>query len=158
MMDLPKSFGDWLFTELSVSEKTLRNYLSDFSHFTGWTLLRLKTNGFSVLREEDIIAYITPHLFEEYKHFLVSNRTPTSTINRRLSTLRHFGRFLHKNGIVEADPTEDILNLTVVNPKKEMEILLSNFKKHLENDGASPKTVRNYLSDARGFLTYLGRE
>lgn len=155
MLDLPKSFESWLLAELTVSEKTLRNYLSDFSHFTGWAIFRLKTNGLPVFDESDLIQHISPHLFEDYKRFLLSNKTPMATINRRLSTLRHFGRFLHQKGILDFDPGQTISNLTTAAPKKEKELLLESFRKHLEAEGASPKTVKNYLSDVRGFLEFL---
>lgn len=155
MHDLPKTFGNWLTSDLAISEKTRRNYLSDFSHFTGWAILRLKTEGLAVNESADLLPHITPAFLEQYKHFQLSNNVPASTINRRLVTLRHFGRFLHELGMLDFDPTDSISNLTIEDPEKEKLALLSEFRKHLESEGASPKTIKNYLSDVRGFLEFL---
>ena len=59
------------------------------------------------------------------------------TINRRLSTLRKFFAFLK---IPVASP-----NLPATDP-------LAGFKKHLESLKVSHNTIKNYLSDIRGFL------
>jgi len=83
---------------LDLSNKTLRNYKSDFNHFLDW----LKQNNIYSFNTKDIKNYL--------KH-LRSLDTPTKTINRRLTTLRHYAKFLQQNNIVNQDLTENIQNI-----------------------------------------------
>lgn len=152
MIDLPKSFVNYLTASLTVSEKTLKNYISDFSHFTGWAILRLRTDGFEVSEESDILPHLSPEFLTRYRDFLTSNKVPPSTINRRLSTLRHLGRFLATRELTDANIAKDISNMSSLNLEEKM---LEGFKKHLEKEGTKEKTVKNYISDVRGFLAFI---
>ncbi|MEK7182952.1 MAG: site-specific integrase [Patescibacteria group bacterium] len=154
MNDLPEYFTQYL-KERAVSQKTVRNYLSDLSHFLGWTTLKLRTAGFQVKGEWDILPHFTPLLVTEYTHFQLSNTVPPRTINRRLATLRQFGQFLNSQGFLLANPTENVTNVEVHEEPLPQTHLLAAFKMHLEKDKVSRKTIRNYVSDVRGFLVFL---
>lgn len=83
---------------LNLSKKTYRNYKSDFNHFLQW----LKTNDIYSFNTQDIKNYLS---------YLRSQNTPIQTINRRLTTLRHYAKFLQKNKIVDYDLTQNIQNI-----------------------------------------------
>lgn len=148
---LPSQFRVYL-EGFSVSRKTVINYLSDLSHFIAWALFWLKTSGYQVSRAEDIAPYFSSELIIAYKKFLIANSVPAKTTNRRLSTLRHFGRFLIQAGFTLANPADDIPNLP---PDFSHNKLLFDFREYLEQDGITKKTIRNYLSDTNDFLRFL---
>lgn len=98
---------------------------------------------------------MSAQLVAEYKGYHLENRIPEGTTNRRLSTLRNFSRFLLLEGILSEDPTKVISNI-----KRELEdgekigLLVNEFKKHLQKDGVSKITLKNYISDIRHFLSW----
>ncbi len=155
MTNLPKKFELYLTETLSVSRKTLRNYRADLSHFFGWTTLHLKTRGVNIENPNGIVLHLSAQLVAEYKGYHLENRIPEGTTNRRLSTLRNFSRFLLLEGILSEDPTKVISNI-----KRELEdgekigLLVNEFKKHLQKDGVSKITLKNYISDIRHFLSW----
>ena len=135
-----------------VSENTLRNYLADTRHFFSWLS---KDYSDLALNEPNIIAQnISTDVFKNYKKFLRSNGVPSSTINRRLSTLRKLSSFFVSQGWRQNNPGKKITNIT---SKKETDFywqVLDRFAKTLKIEGKSDSTIRNYLSDIRGFLGF----
>lgn len=89
-----------------VSRSSLKSYKSDFRHFVSWS----KENGASIDR-------VSLRDLNDYKKYLFQNDTPVKTINRRLATLRHFGKFL-KNA--EATKTDISSGLTNINLGKQV--------------------------------------
>lgn len=82
----------------SLSPTTIRNYLADLRAFARWhhefhpRVLRLQADDFSAYRD---------HLCTDTHHSL-------ATVNRRLQSLRLFGRFLHENGDISENPSPHI--------------------------------------------------
>lgn len=152
-MSLPNQFKLYL-ESLSLSRKTIRNYLSDLSHFTAWATLKLRTTGYEITQDQNLIPYLSCSLIEEYRIFLLTNTIPARTINRRLSTLRRFGRFLQEKGLIITNPAVEIINVEIYSVQEEQRMLLVKFRKHLEQEGLTGKTRRNYISDVRGFLRF----
>lgn len=146
---LPNNFTNHL-KNSNLSPKTVRNYSSDLSHFNAWATLKLRT--------DQIINHLSPALIEEYKTFQVSNQIPTKTINRRLSTLRAFGKFLQEQNLLNFNPIENVANVVNFDFQYQQKTLLSGFKKHLESEGMTDKTMWNYLSDVRGFMAFVERQ
>ena len=143
-MQLPSSFETKL-RNSSRSDKTIRNYLSDISHFSSWVATLVGTTNF--------VPYLTGAIIEKYKESMVQTTTPIRTVNRRLSTLRLFGKHLHEEGFLSTNPAENLTNLELSN-ENEHEQLLVEFKKHLEDQKVSKKTTSNYVSDVRSFLNF----
>lgn len=160
---LPNDFTKHL-ENLNLSPKTVRNYRSDISHFTAWATLRLRSlrlrSGQALQNEtdENLINHLSPDLIEEYKTFQIVNKIPTKTINRRLSTLRAFSKFLQEQNLLNFNPMENITNVVSFDFHYEQKALLSGFKKHLESEGMTNKTMWNYLSDVRGFMAFVERQ
>lgn len=155
MNNLPKKFELYLTETLSVSGKTLRNYRADLSHFSGWAILHLRSQGAAIGDFDSLVPHFSSQLIAGYKGYHLENGIPESTINRRLSTLRNFSRFLLLQGMISEDPTKIVSNV-----KRELEdeekigLLVNEFGKHLQKDGVSKITLKNYISDIRHFLNW----
>lgn len=110
-----------------VSKKTLTNYVSDLSNFLTWAASPNTT---------DLIARFDSELLEQYKKSLIENEIPLGTVNRRLSALRHFGKFLVWCKLTTENPAENLENL----------------KKHSNRDSDSisePDPIQEFLENER---------
>jgi site-specific recombinase XerD len=154
-MFLPELFKLYLQIQRS-STLTVKNYVIDVNHFLSW--LAQKTGIKHQIVGKAIFGLFTIETIGEYKQNLLQDRTPLSTINRRLSALRKFGQFGLKQGWLTENPAEKVANATLkqdVRWETQDEKILENFQKHLEKEKASPLTIKNYLSDLRHFLSWL---
>ena len=155
---IKKEFIKYL-TALGISPKSHKNYRSDLNNFVAWAILKIRSYGSYVQGLADIVPFLSRSLVDEYKADLVANKTPTKTINRRLSTLRHLSRFLIAFQITDVNFMEGIENdLQNGHKKKKNHPLVSSFKSALESEGVSPNTVKNYLSDIKQFMEWLDRQ
>ncbi len=82
----------------ALSPATIRNYLADLRAFARWHGAR--KNSVAGFAPTDFGAY-REHLCKETDH-------SPATVNRRLQSLRLFGRFLHETGQSAENPTRDI--------------------------------------------------
>lgn len=154
-MNLPKKFELYLTETLGVSGKTLRNYRADLSHFSGWATLYLQSVGVKIASSEGVLPHFTPQLIALYKGYHLENNIPEGTVNRRLSTLRNFARFLLNAGQISQNPTSTISNLKLeIDSRQKLVVLIEEFKKHLDKEDLSKTTMKNYLSDIRHFLNW----
>ena len=109
-----------------LSSKTIRNYSSDVSQFLAWVGNKTLDAG----------------IFTAYKTHLESHRSE-ATLTRHLSALRQFARFLN-------------LDINLDNPPLPLiPTVLKNFRFHLTKNRYKGKTVANYLSDIRHYLTWV---
>lgn len=109
---------------------SIKNYLSDFRHFSGYFAsvlsqtaegslnanLKTKSSELStpaLTTQNDTIALITSNLIYKYKGYLESNHVPPKTINRRLSTLRKFCSFCIAQGWMKENMAKRIPNVKV---------------------------------------------
>jgi len=94
---LTQRFQNYL-EQHSLSPATIRNYLADLRAFARWQALwghsetQLNSADFSAYR--DYLTAETAHL--------------PATVNRRLQSLRLFGRFLHESGDTADNPARDL--------------------------------------------------
>lgn len=167
MENLPLQFEKHLRAEKKVSGKTLRNYRSDLLHFFTWSLRYAQgktlrhTQGKPLETVESLLPYLTNSLVGAYKSYHLENKTPISTANRRLSTLRNFTRFLVQIGVLGNDPTYSVSNLgsrASLSFEEKVQKMVEDFQKYLESERVSPVTSKNYLSDVRQFLMWMGRQ
>ncbi len=82
----------------ALSPATIRNYLADLRAFARWHAAR-RTHPHT-FTSADFRAY-REHLCNETAH-------SPATVNRRLQSLRLFGRFLHEMGHTEENPTREL--------------------------------------------------
>jgi len=153
-----KDFKIWLKNK-KLSDKSIKNYLSDVRQFLRWTA---KTR----------LTQLTPNTFSTYKSHLKAKKTPTKSINRYLSSLRRFGQFLKQEKQMMLNPAQNLKNIkktlkpkkkaksdqqNQAKPKNKAEKVLENFKKSLKQEKLSKATIKNYSSDISQFLTWLGK-
>ncbi|MGI6386731.1 MAG: site-specific tyrosine recombinase XerD [Desulfomonilia bacterium] len=91
------SFIEYLVVERSASENTITAYETDLKHFFTW--LEQQGKGPDALDAGDLALFSAACRKRSMK--------PTS-INRRLSTVRQFYRFLLEEGCIQRDPTRDM--------------------------------------------------
>ena len=94
-----RSFLDSLYIEKGLSKNTVNSYENDIKAFSKWTT---KTLGLHIknLNKIDINSYIA---------FLFKKGLKSSSVNRKISTLKAFYLFLIKKKIIKISPTEDVV-------------------------------------------------
>ena len=88
-------FATYLQYERGYSKPTLRAYLTDIAGFLG------------NLEEDVVPSKIQRNHIRHYLASMMQNHMASST-SRALSALRHFFRFLRRNGYMDTDPTSGI--------------------------------------------------
>jgi site-specific recombinase XerD len=148
-------FGDYL-TGLGISPKSHKNYRSDLSHFSGWVILRIRSFGSYIESLTEAVPFLNSTVAKEYRSYMEENKIPVKTINRRLSTLRHFAKCLVSLQTLDADFMNGVENIAT-NPQKRTSIgpIVENYRSYLEAENVSQNTVKNYLSDVRQFLAWV---
>lgn len=144
-------------SSLGISPKSFKNYKSDIFNFTDWLISKAKTWGVLAETLTDTIPFLNKDLALEYKNYLLKNKIPSKTINRRLSTLRHLAKFFLLSSILDFDFMDEINNVTsgeTFRPGK-YEHLVQGFSEHLVSEKASHNTIKNYLSDIKHFISWL---
>lgn len=156
MSALHIQFESYLKNELKVSGKTLRNYRADLGHFLRWSKDHLGKKDLVVEDLESLLPHFSPYLVATYKTHHVQKGVPQATINRRLSTLRNFGKFLASSGHTKHNPAQLITNIKEeLSHEEKLHGVVREFAKHLEKEGASRRTQINYLSDVRHLTAWL---
>jgi len=130
---------------------SVKNYMSDFRHFAGWMILKLKVKSEKLKVETmngiDFTQQIDHGLVEEYKSYLSENNIPHKTINRRLSTVRKFCSFCISQGWLKENPAKKVGNVGGVGDG-----LLDQFRSDLEKEKLDQSVITSYLDDIRDFL------
>lgn len=126
-----------------LAPSTVKNYLSDTNHFLTWLSQSLQE---TIIKPE----HVTPATCAAYCHHL-QTASKSATAARRLSSLRQFGAFLAKTGLLEHNPAQ---NLSPIAPKPVFRSVLHQFKRHLIKQKLAPSTVKNYLSDVKNYLLW----
>ena len=116
-----RSFLDFLHIEKGLSPNTVKSYQSDLSIFLKW-LSSNCNSSFKNTKSEDIELFIK-HLFQlGFK---------STTINRKISSIKTFYIYLKKQKLIDIIPTENIIvpkqekNLPKSISEKEVETLLN---------------------------------
>jgi site-specific recombinase XerD len=153
---LSKAFYDYLSVS-GISSKSLKFYVSDLSHFTGWVILKVRSWGVFAETLSEILPFIDSKLAREYRSFLLHNDISPRTVNRRLSTLRHLARFFVLSQLASSDFMDGIENIDISASSRTLSMhpLIAEFEKKLEADKVSPNTIKNYLSDIKHFINWL---
>lgn len=152
---LQNQFENYI-SSLGISPKSFKNYKSDFSHFFGWAILKLKSFGTYIEELSELVPFLNSNFVREYQSFMLDNSSPVKTINRRLSTLRHLSNFLIKSQLADEDFMSEIQNVGTSAKKRTFSTsLIEGFSAHLEAEKVSRNTIKNYQSDIRQFLAWL---
>ncbi|MEK9780676.1 MAG: site-specific tyrosine recombinase XerD [Gammaproteobacteria bacterium] len=95
---LIRSFLDSLFIEKGLSKNTIKSYESDLKEFFAWCHNIHKK----------LPSKLTSSSINIYLGFLFNKNIKSSSVNRKLSTLKAFYIFLYKQKLILKIPTEDI--------------------------------------------------
>ncbi|MBU0998298.1 site-specific integrase [Patescibacteria group bacterium] len=158
MKDLIKSFENYLLNSIKISKKSLKHYRSDLSHFVGWLFLKIKTLGILADDFNQAIPFLSHNLLKEYKSFLVLNKVALKTVNRRLSTLRHFSKYLILNDLLQFDFMDNIQNIKKQESNLVQDHLTKKFSKFLESQKVSHSTSKNYIADINQFISWINNQ
>ena len=127
---ITRSFIDYLFIEKGLSQNSVKSYQSDLLHFMEWSVQALKIPA-KLTTSQDINKYIKYLFDQDFK---------SSSVNRKISSIKAYFIFLKKKKYIDVIPTEDIpipkqnKNLPNSMSEKDVETLLSciNSKKDIE--------------------------
>ena len=95
---LIRSFLDSLFIEKGLSKNTIKSYESDLKEFFAWCHNIHKK----------LPSRLTSSSINIYLGYLFNKNIKSSSVNRKLSTLKAFYIFLYKQKLILKIPTEDI--------------------------------------------------
>ena len=143
-MDLTLRYRHYL-EEQKLSPLSIKNYLADLNKFLAWRE--------TIYEQRD---WTTD--FKAYYQFLQDQPTPSSSLQRYLSSLRQFGQFLVNGGETAENPAAALTpmsqNLSQTN-LGEVDKLLDGFEKSMMKEKLSASTIRNYVVDVRQFLIWF---
>lgn len=144
------------------SKVSIKNYKSDILHFIAWSVLKLKTFGTYADSASEICPFIDAKFFNEYKNYLVENNVKAKTINRRLSTLRNFSKFLYSEHLIDEDYMQGIQNVGIgilSSVQEKTQDIVDRFRESLAKDNkASENTIKNYVADVKSFLNWIASD
>ncbi|MFQ5452243.1 MAG: site-specific integrase [Candidatus Paceibacterota bacterium] len=89
----------------SYSPITVKNYLSDLTHFISWLSFQYQTTCSTT-------EHLTQESIQKYKFFMKKSCLPRRSVNRRLSSVRVFCKFLALEGIMPSNPAKRVSNLS----------------------------------------------
>ena len=120
-----RSFFDYLFIEKGLSKNTIKAYEVDIEKFIQWLKQNNKSNYLNA-KEVQINKYIS---------YLFKTHLKSSSINRKISSIKAFYLFLMKKNILKVSPIAEI-----VTPKQEKYLPTSMSESEVEKLLKSPDT------------------
>ena len=105
-----KDFFNYLYIEKGLSQNTVKSYKRDIDNFLNWSKKLQKLNYIN-FNEAQINKYIS---------FLFQSRLKSSSVNRKISSLKALYLYLVKKNIVNTSPVNEI-----VTPKQEKYLPMS---------------------------------
>ena len=120
-----RSFFDYLYIEKGLSKNTIKAYEVDIEKFIQWLKQNNKSDYLNA-KETQINKYIS-HLFNTH--------LKSSSINRKISSIKAFYLFLMKKNILKVSPIAEI-----VTPKQEKYLPTSMSESEVEKLVKSPNT------------------
>ncbi len=150
-----KSFKNFLITE-KVASITQRSYVSDARFFLNWYLSFLQ-NNLNLSSKSDfsqVFKTINAKVLSAYNFFLLENKIPLKSINRKFSALRKLGSFCLTQNLFSENVFENLKNLSDRPLFPEHKCHLGQFKDDLLKRNLTKITTKNYLTDVKQFLDW----
>ena len=135
-----RSFFDYLFIEKGLSKNTIKAYEVDIERFIQWLKQNNKSDYLNA-KEIQINKYIS-HLFKTH--------LKSSSINRKISSIKAFYLFLMKKNILKVSPIAEI-----VTPKQEKYLPTSMSEPEIEKLLKSPNTKLKIEKRDRAMIEML---
>ncbi len=142
--NLEASFREFLLAG-NFQPTSIRNYLSDFRHFAGWANYHVAKS--QLAKKTD---FIDADLIEKYRSYLVENKLPIKTVNRRLSAVRKFCSFCISQGWMKENPAKRIKNVSL---RFEIEPVLRQYEEDLRKENIDQEMRQNNLTTIQEFLS-----
>ncbi len=95
----------YLKNEKNYSNNTIISYKNDLTHFFNFV------KNYKLLKKTNI-KYINHEIMRKYIVYLKENKYSRRSISRKVSSARSFFKFIHKEGIINVNPT-----LNLITPK-----------------------------------------
>ena len=121
-----RSFLDSLYIEKGLSKNTISSYKNDISSFLSW--LNKKQINYQQVSGKNINEFISN---------LFNSGLKSSSINRKISSIKHFYLFLSKKKIIKYSPADEIET-----PKQEKYLPISMSEDEVERLLSSPNSNR----------------
>lgn len=121
-----RSFLDSLYIEKGLSKNTVSSYKNDISSFLSW--LNKKQINYQQVSGKNINEFISN---------LFNSGLKSSSINRKISSIKHFYLFLSKKKIIKYSPADEIET-----PKQEKYLPVSMSEDEVERLLSSPNSNR----------------
>lgn len=121
-----RSFLDSLYIEKGLSKNTVSSYKNDISSFLSW--LNKKQINYQQVSGKNINEFISK---------LFNSGLKSSSINRKISSIKHFYLFLSKKKIIKYSPADEIET-----PKQEKYLPISMSEDEVEKLLSSPNSNR----------------
>ena len=131
-----KNFLDYLIAEKRFSEHTILAYSNDLSQFL----------DFVDIKSQHDLKEIHSRIIRSWVVFLIDNGMESSSVNRKLSTVRTFFKWLIREGITDNNPMQK-----VIGPKNNKR--LPSFAQQSEVDFINTKNI--FTDDFEGFRDLL---
>jgi integrase/recombinase XerD len=92
------SFLEYLITERASAENTIQSYENDLKSFGLWL-------------DEAVLGFIDINSVNlaDYTSFMKQSGLKATSINRKISSIKQFYRFLNEEGVMETDPARDMV-------------------------------------------------
>lgn len=150
-----EAFIDYLLQK-GVNKANIKHYKSDIRYFSGYLKKNLTTFGVEPRNMAELIPFFSRDTGENFHSHIKLSGLSKKTINRRLSTLRHFGRFLHDKEVLRFNFAANLKNLPLgSNSSSSDPDYVIEFEKHLKGSKVSDNTIKSYLSDVKQFLSWI---
>ena len=147
MTTLTQEFQSFLSGSKSLTEQSIKNYVSDINIFIDWLAGNLQEDE---IRPE----HITAVNISAYRESLNNSRQPLAVKNRYLSSLRRFGDFLFVTKLCPTNPAAHLSNADPAAAATSTKQILAAFKHDLNKQNLNPGTIKNYLSDVKQYLKW----
>ena len=118
-----RDFFNYLYIEKGLSQNTVKSYKRDIDGFLNWSY-KLRNTNYINLQESDINKYIS---------FLFESKLKSSSVNRKISSLKSLYLFLVKKNLIKNSPVNEI-----VTPKQEKYLPISMSEDEVDRLLASP--------------------
>ena len=100
MGNIIQDFQIYLEVERNVSEHTLKAYIADVEEFSGFL------RGDNIKKKSEIIINVEPETIRTYLTHLYNKKVKRITVNRKISSLRSFYKYLLRAGKINSNPAE----------------------------------------------------
>ena len=100
MGDIIQDFQIYLEVERNVSEHTRKAYIADVKEFNSFL------RGSDIKKRSDVIIDVEPETIRTYLSHLYREKVKKVTVNRKISSLRSFYKYLLRAGKINSNPAE----------------------------------------------------